>query len=232
MSRRWSLMVLVVAATAVPGAAQQADFMDPAVEALVYARAAKANAGQLLQYSWKQRTKIEMDGKIHLVKLDSVRFDAAKHKQVTSISVETPQVPKAGPVRKKIEGEKVTKLDEMAKKLTRLVSQYTMMTPGRTVDLFVNSNISGQTAAASGDDLEISARNVVLPMDSVSLKMNRKTLLPYRLTFSTMADDTELRGDVEYRPLDDGPYYTARTVLALPARKVKITIENFGYIKQ
>lgn len=231
MSRPWSPLVLVVAATAAAGAALQTDFTDPAVEALVYARAAKMNAGRLLQYSWKQRTKIEMDGKIHLVKLDLVRFDADNNKQVTSISMETPQVPKVGPVRKKVEGEKVTKLDEMAKKLAMLVSQYTMMTPGRTVDFFLNSNYSGQMAAASGDDLDITARNVVLPMDSVSLKMSRKKLLPYRLTFSTMADDTELRGDVEYRSLDDGPYYAARTVLAMPARKVKITIENFGYTR-
>ena len=232
MSHRWALMVLVVAASAVPGAAQKADSMDPAMEALAYARVAKVNAGQLVRFSWKQRTQIEMHGKTHLVKLDLVRLDLDKKKQVTSISVETPQMAKVGPVRKKVEGEKVTKLGETAKKLARLVSQYTMMTPGRTVDLFLNSNYSGQMAAASSDDLEITARNVVLPMDSVTLKMNRTKLRPHKLTFGTMADDTALRGEVEYKTLDDGPYYIARTILTLPDKKVKITIENFDHVKQ
>jgi len=185
------------------------------------------NQLMMREYTWNTRTEVKIDGEVKSVKVDLVRFTPDGELQKTKISDSADGQKKPRGVKGKVASKKIKGMQEWAAELKALLQQYSLPTAGSLLDFMDKATVerNGQLATliASGVVQQGDEMTVLADSESRQLKM---------IEVSTSLDGDAVQVEILNESLKDGPSYTARQVVQVPAQKVELTIENFNFQRQ
>jgi hypothetical protein len=206
-------------------AAQEAP--DKGTLATQIAEGRKQNQMMLRDYTWNTRTEVKIDGEVKSVKVDLVRYTTDGELQKTKISDSADGQKKPRGVKGKVASKKIKGMQEWAKDLTQLLQRYSLPTAGSLLDFMDKATVehNGQlaTVVATGVVQQDDKMTILLDSGSRQLKM---------IQVSTSLDGDSVEVEILNESLEDGPSYTARQVVKVPAQKVELTVENFNFQRQ
>jgi len=205
---------------AVPAAAQT----DMAAVAEKVSKARQQNAMKTRDYSWTQRTEVNLKGETKSLKTEIVRFTVDGELQKTPIDETSAKKPKG--VRGKVAKKKAGEMKDWMADLGEVLKQYSLPTAGNLLDFLNKASIS-----SDGDGRKLDATDVVQAGDrmSVWIDANHKMV---KTEVSTQHDGSDVKLETDHATTPDGLDYTARTVIVVPDKGVEMTVENFSYQKE
>jgi hypothetical protein len=185
--------------------------------------ARKANAALMRQYSWKSRTVLIEEGKGKNRHIDAVSFGPDGQLQRTPLDDEGPSEPRSGLLglaRDKIERKR---MDDYLTGLRSLLDQYTLPTVDKVLDFINQATTTGPDASGL---LVMTGTSVVLPGDSLSLWTSATTRHTQRVEASTFYKGDAVMVTAAFNTLYSGLNYMADAEVKIPARELKVRVEN------
>ena len=234
-----ALSGLVVAACVAVVAAQTPDL---AAKIQKFGESAKANAGALRAYAWKQRVQVTLKGEAKPAKLYQMRYDVDGKVQKTEL---TSEAPKKEPekedrgrdrgrrggdaVKKQIVENKIEDAKEYAAALADLCKDYLAPSP----DLLTAFFSKAKPTQVPGGMVQLTGQDVLTKGDKLVYEIDADTQALKRVMFTAPLEGDPVDGTVEFGSVPNGgPNYAARVTVNAPAKKLTATIENFEYVKQ
>ncbi len=189
----------------------------------------KRNAVELRLYSWKMRTEVTVEGEPKSLQLYQMRFDLDGRPQKTPISGEQVEKKRArGPVRKRVKKVIASKAKEYIAKVSDLVNSYTHPSANTMLDFFNKATFT----PTSGGLVEVRGSGFLQPGDSATFRIDPTTQTARTFSFRTTMDGDPVNGQVDFRTLQSGPSYPAKTTISLPGKSLRAVVENFDYLRQ
>ncbi len=222
--RKINSILLIIIISAIVLIAQE---HDPAKMATQYAESAKQNAMLLRQYSWKMRIEVIQQGETKSTTVYQMRFDLDGNLQQTAITEPTQQKKKRG-IRGKMAAKKAAEMQEWSGKVTELAKKYMAPSPGTMMDFFLKASFTTEKDGS----VKISGKGFLQPDDQATFWGDPNMKNMSRFQFITNMEGDEISGKVDYKQVQGGPQYAARTVIDVPTKEFSIKIENYDYIKQ
>lgn len=200
--------------------------------------AQRANQAALHQYSWKSRTDVLVDGTSRQVRLEQVRYDFDGRLQKTTIGggQTSPESSRPGPpgrpgeVRKRVIAKKKDGFRDLLANLAELADAYAHLPPDR-VQAFAAGATTTQGQGIETGSVRIQASGVLSRGDRLTIWVDPAGFAMRRVEIATSYDDHPVTIGVDYRTLDAGPAYPARSVLRYPKKQVEIVVETFDYVR-
>jgi hypothetical protein len=227
-SHRTLPSVLALAlALSVPGAsAQQKEFV----------QAQRANANALHDYTWKSRTELKLKGESKNVRLELVRYDIDGQPQKTPIGggpgesqdSRGGRARSGGPVRQRAVAKKQDEFKQLMNDLAALVGSYTHLPPDR-LQAFVNRASISRGQGVEAGSLRIQGRDVLRAGDQMIIWIDQVSSMMRRVEITTSLEAEPVHLVADYRSLENGLTYQARSVLRYPDKQLDLTVENFEY---
>ncbi len=222
-------LIAGLALTAITGmSAQSQQFVD----------AQRANHEALRQYSWKSRTDVLVDGTSKQVRLEQVRYDFDGRLQKTTIgggqaSAESsrPGPPgKPGEVRKRVVAKKKDGFRDLLADLAELAEAYAHLPPDR-VHAFAARATTTRGQGVETGSVRIQGTDVLSRGDRLTIWVDPVGFAMRRVEIVTSYDGHPVTMLVDYRTLDIGPAYPARSMLRYPRKQIEIVVETFDYVR-
>ena len=185
------------------------------------------NQLMMREYTWNTRTEVKIDGEVKSVKVDLVRFTPDGELQKTKISDSADGQKKPRGVKGKVASKKIKGMQEWAAELKALLQKYSLPTAGSLLDFMDKATVerNGQLATLIAPDVVQQGDKMTVLADSESRQLKM-------IEVSTSLDGDAVQVEILNESLKDGPSYTARQVVTVPAQKVELTIENFNFQRQ
>ena len=212
------VMVAVIALTGVE--AQQVP--QSAQLALEIVDVRKTNDALLRKYRWKRRVEVEEEGKSKRVTLKLVRFEFDGTLQATTLGEES-----EGKTKK----SRIKKQQEKGEKLVALINKYTHASPGTLVDFFADAGFDYGSGKLS-DTIRVKGISFASKGDTVAMWVNQDTKQIRKLTITTALEKERVDAVIDYKTLKSGLNYPARTLVKIPADKIRAVVETFDYEAQ
>jgi hypothetical protein len=191
--------------------------------ALTINAADEANSKQLMQYIWKRKSDVSIDGQVKLTTITEFSFDEQGKVQAKLVDAESSVKQKPG-VRGKMQQSAAEDKAEYVQKALELSLAYTFMTKGQLMDFF-----SKATVTEKDGNLEATAENVYVQGDKLTIVVDKKTNLYRKKTFSSLLGKDAVSGEINYEKFSNGVNHGTTTVLDMPAQKMKINAINQDY---
>jgi hypothetical protein len=199
-------LTTVVVVLALHATAQQPQQLNPLLAGM------SANAKQLRQYSFKQRTEIYVAGDLKNAKLDDVHYSTSGERISIPLNEQKPPAEShrrglgARLVAKKIE-EKKEEMKDYVERLMALSSRYLSPEPGKLQAAMANAEI---TTGGGNDQLRITLNHYVKHGDRMTMSFNAATKKPTRTEVHTTLDDGPVAIVLTYDEIHDGPTYPVK----------------------
>ncbi len=213
--------VILVAFIALPGVEAQ-QVPRSAQLALEISEVRKANDALLRKYRWKRRVEIEEEGKGKRVNLKLVRFEFDGTLQATTLSEEN-----EGKTKK----NKIRKQQEKGEQLVALIGKYTRASSGKLVDFFADAGFDYGSGKLS-DTIRVKGISFAIKGDTVAMWVDQETKQVRKLTVTTALGKERVDVIIDYKTLKSGLNYPARTLVKIPADKIRAVVETFDYEAQ
>jgi len=181
----------------------------------------------LREYTWNTRTEVKIDGEVKSVKVDLVRFTPDGELQKTKISDSADGQKKPSGIKGKVASKKIKGMQEWAGELTGLLQKYSLPTAGSLLDFMDKA-----TVERTGQLATLVATNVVQQGDQMTVLADSGSQQLKMIEVSTSLDGDAVEVEIRNETLENGPSYTARQIVKVPAQKVEFTIENFNFQRQ
>jgi hypothetical protein len=194
--------------------------------ALAVSKADDANTKQLMQYIWKRKSEVTIDGELKLSTLTEFSFDEQGKLQAQTIDAQSTVKDKKG-IRGKIQENAVEDKAEYVQKALELSMAYTYMTKGQLLDFF-----SKATLAEKGALIEATGTDVYVKGDKLTILIDKQTNLYTQKTFSSLLGKDPVSGEINYEKFSNGINHGSTTVLNMPAQKMKIDAKNQDYTQR
>ncbi len=225
---RQTLFGLAVLSFTTVGALAQGmpDFADLAVQ---ISKGRAENSEKMKRYSWKRRSEVVKDGDVQLTKLELVRYDIDGRLQTTTISEEKEERRQMRGIRGRMQRRAVEAQKDWQADLQRLLRQYSLPTTGKVLDFLEKATFGrGKTKGT----IRIVGTNVVKPGDELVMIVEADSKELQKTTVRTRLEDDVVLMDVNHDRLASGLNYQARSIIRVPSKKVRMTVENFDYNRQ
>lgn len=203
-----------------------------------FVAAQKQNGGELRQFTWKARTELKLKGESKSVKLEQVRYDLDGKLQKTPIEgapqqeqaqpTPTPGRRGRGKVKEKVVENKKEEYADLMKSLGALVLSYGHLPQEKLQAFTQNATLTPGEGALQGS-LRIQGANVLQTGDSMSIWIDRETLMMRRVEIETALEEKPVKVVSEFRPLTAGPTYQARSIVNYPEKEIELTVENYDH---
>lgn len=202
----------------------------PGSAALQSALVARIQENQLAlrQYTWKQRTELQIKGEVKNTRMELVRFDADGELQKTPLGATTPQERRG--IRGRILRDKRDETEEYVQRVMQRVVRYLYPSPASLSTLFQKAEVWEGKSETSGT-IQVRVKDFVIAGDSLTLYVDAASHKPRKLEVATALDDDPISVVAEYGDLPDGPTYLARTAVNAAKKQIQIKIENFDYAR-
>ncbi|MBZ5603408.1 MAG: hypothetical protein LAO79_13990 [Acidobacteriia bacterium] len=191
----------------------------------------KENAEALKQYSYKRRTTIRIKDRT-AARTDLVRYVDGKMEVAPLESPARPAGGGRGELRGRMAQKKIAKKKEEMKKeteqLTSLVRSY--LGGGAESKGLLEKVAISRVGSGPDADIKLTASGVVSPSDSLSLVWSVAGRRPAQVEIRAAVEGKPVGVTVEYASLPQGPFYAARTTIAMPKKDLTITIDAFDYV--
>lgn len=210
------LFLLLVVSSTVPA-------QDNEQLALTISKADQANTEKLMQYIWKRKSDVSVDGQVKLTTLTEFSFDAAGKLQAKIVDAESSVKQKRG-VRGQIQQSAVEDKMEYVQKALALATAYTFMSKGQLLDFFSKATVNQKDGV-----IEATAENVYVQGDKLTVWVDEKTNLFTKKKFSSLLGKDAIDGEINYEKFSSGINHGSTTVLNMPAQKMKIDAKNQDY---
>ena len=218
----WMGLLAIVLFASGAGAQQQ-------VTALITAMA--ANANQLRQYTFKQRTETYHKGELKNTKLDEIHYSASGERVSIPLGEQKaePEAPRRGPghrvIAKKIQEEK-EKMKDYVERLVSLTGRYVAPDPARLQAAIPNAEV---ITGGGGSEVRIRMRDYVRPGDSMIMSFDAATKRPTKTEVNTSLDDSVVNIILAFDQIREGPSYLGRTVITSGAKELQIRVLTYDY---
>ena len=220
-----ALLLVLVATLAAP---RQAQGQSPGMKEK-FAQAQKANKAALQQYTWVSRTDIQMKGESKKVKLEQVSHDANGQEQKTPIDGPSQQASSgqeggggSGRLKKRIIEKKKKEFAELFQDLGQLLSSYRNLQPEQLQAFVKNAQFSlGQ--GEYGGTIRITGNDIVQPGDTMSIWIDKQTMLQRRLEIDSALDKKTVLVSADFQNI---PNYMARAILEYPDKEIQIFVDK------
>ena len=83
----------------------------------------------------------------------------------------------------------------------------------------------------AGGMIELSGANFIRQDDKVTVDIDRNIFIIRRLTFTSMLEDDDLMGTIEYEVDNNAFKYPARVKVDVPAKRLRLTFINTNFVK-
>ncbi len=194
--------------------------------ALIVSKADDANTKQLMQYIWKRKSDVSIDGAVKLTTLTEFSFDEQGKLQAKMVDAESSVKQKPGLRGKAQQNAAEDKMEYVGKAL-ELSLAYTYMTKGQLLDFF-----SKATLAEKGALIEATGTDVYVKGDKLTILIDKQTNLYTKKTFSSLLGKDPVSGEINYEKFSNGINHGSTTVLNMPAQKMKIDAKNQDYTQR
>jgi hypothetical protein len=143
--------------------------------ALAINTADESNTKQLMQYIWKRKSDVSIDGQLKLTSITEFSFDEQGKLQAKLVDAQTSVKDKRG-VRGKIQENAVEDKTEYVQKALELSLAYTYMTKGQLLDFFSKATITekGGLVEATSADVYVKGDKLTILIDKQPIFIQRK----------------------------------------------------------
>ncbi len=118
--------------------------------------------------------------------------------------------------------------NKMVAAVAEMVVKY-MGPPDNKLDSFYQA---AQLNPDTGGLIELNGGDFMIPDDKVTIDADKIIFIIRRITFTTMYEDDDLMGTIEYAVDNSGFKYPAKVKVDIPARRATILFENIDFVKQ
>ena len=191
--------------------------------ALDVSNAEAANTEKLKAFIWKRHSTATVDGEVKATVITEFSFDENGEIQAHQVGGESNVKQKRG-IRGRIQQNAMENNLEYIEKALQLALAYTYMSKGQLLDFFEKG-----TVTEKGNTIEVTAGNVYMEGDSLTVLLNKETKLFINKKFSSMVDEDPIDGEIKYDTFSSGISHGSETILNLPAKKAIIEAENKDY---
>ena len=192
-----------------------------------FARAQQENASKLRQYSWKSRTEVRKGGETKSTQLYLVRYDADGNVQQTLVSNTSQQIPTRG-LRGFIAKKKKEDFVELLDGLKAVAKSYGSLPPEK-----MRRFTAGATAAPEQNGrwslVRLQGRDVLEPGDTMTVWLDAATRRQRRVEVQTTLKGKPVRIVSEFKDLEEGPTYLARSAVDYQSGELSVVTENFDH---
>ena len=192
-----------------------------------FAQAQQENAKRLRQYSWKSRTEVRKGGETKSTQLHLVRYDADGNVQQTLVSSTSPQIPTRG-LRGFIAKKKKENFVEQLDGLKAVAKSYGSLPPERMQRFMAGAAVTPEMQGR-WSLVRLQGRDVLQPGDSMTVWLDAATRRQRRVEVQTTFEGKPVRIVSEFKDLDEGPTYLARTAVDYPSGELSVVTENFDH---
>jgi hypothetical protein len=98
----------------------------------------------------------------------------------------------------------------------------------KLVSFYNSANIEPDTGVL----MEISGANFIRNDDKVTIDIDRNIFILRRLTFTSVLEDDDLMGTIEYEVDSNGFKYPARVKVDVPAKRLRLNFINSNFVKR
>jgi hypothetical protein len=194
--------------------------------ALAINSADEANTKQLMQFIWKRKSDVSINGEVKLTTLTEFSFDDAGKLQTKLVDAESSVQQKRG-LRGRAQESAAEDKSEYVQKALELSMTYTFMTKGQLLDFFSKATVTEKDGV-----IEATGTDVYVKGDKLTLIIDSKTNLYLKKTFSSLLGKDTLSGEINYEKFSSGINHGTTTVLNMPAQKMVINAKNQDYTQR
>jgi hypothetical protein len=191
--------------------------------ALAISKADEANTKQLMQFIWKRKSDVSIDGAVKLTTITEFSFDDTGKLQAKMVDAESSVKQKPG-LRGKAQESAAEDKSEYVQKALELAMAYTFMTKGQLLDFFGKATVTEKDGI-----IEATGGDVYVKGDKLTILIEQKTNLFTKKTFSSFLGKDPVDGEINYEKFSSGVSHGSTTVLNMPAQKMKIDAKNHDY---
>lgn len=191
--------------------------------ALAVSKADDANTKQLMQYIWKRKSDVSIDGQVKLTTISEFSFDNKGELQFQLVDAQSSVKQKPG-IRGRLQENAAEDKSEYVQKALELSLAYTFMTKGQLLDFFEKASVSEKDGV-----IEATGENVYVQGDKLTIWLDKKTNLYTKKVFSSLLGKDPINGEINYEKFSSGINHGSTTLLNMPAQKMKIDAKNQDY---
>jgi len=190
-----------------------------------------ANAKQLRQYTFKQRTETYHAGELKNAKIDEVHYNASGERVSIPLDEQKAQSepPRRGPghriIAKKMEEEK-DKMKDYVERLMSLTRSYLASDPAELQAAIANAEV---TTGGGSSVVRIRMRNYVKTGDSMTMSFDQATKRPTKTEVNTSLDEAPVTIVLAFDQIHEGPNYPGKTVVKADAKQLEVRVFTYDY---
>jgi len=188
----------------------------------------KRSSQELHAYSWTQRIEFRVNGAVKEVALVRLNYDEAGDLVSMPLDEKLP-----GEVRRRRPGRRQRRIAARGKELRDLILAYTEFTPQQMHSVFSRASVFPGRGDTEGL-IRIQANGVVREGDSMSMWADAVTKRMRKFEILTSLEGEPVRVITEFRDVEHGPTYPARTTVHTEKRGRRLVIEatNTDYVRR
>lgn len=189
-------------------------------------KAEAANLDKLKEFMWRRETAVTVDGQVKLNALSELNFDEAGKLEVRNLEAESTVKDQRG-LRGRAQDNAMEDNMEYVENALKLSIAYTYMSKGELIDFFSKAKVT-----ESNGMYDAVANDVMVKGDVVTFKIDAKTFLFVKKSFSSLLGKDPISGEVEYATFSSGVSHATKTVMNLNAKKAVISSVNKDYTQR
>lgn len=191
--------------------------------ALAVSKADDANTKQLMQFIWKRKSDVSIDGQVKLTTISEFSFDDKGELQVQLVDAQSSVKQKPG-IRGRVQEGAAEDKTEYVQKALELSLTYTFMSKGQLLDFFEKATVSEKDGI-----MEATGENIYVQGDKLTIWFDKNSNLYTKKVFSSLLGKDPIDGQINYEKFSSGINHGSTTVLNMPAQKMKIDAKNQDY---
>jgi hypothetical protein len=200
-----------------PGAGQ--------IQAMVAAQMQK-NKEELREYSWKQRTELDLKGEEKSSRVDFLRYDSQGQLVKTPLSAPPPPQEESGRLVGRIKAKKVDEMKDYLERLMERVRRYTTFSGSDPQQIMQKA-----TLTTGQDAFVIHIKDYVIPGDSVDISLDPASRKIRQFKVATSLDNDPVNVLADFQELPDGPTYMSQATIDSPKKDLQIRVTSYDYMK-
>lgn len=206
------------------------------IEPAKVAAAIQTNAQALKALVWQQRMQLKLKGETKKVTLTQMNYDLNGNLQKTLLSEQpssdSSQPPSSGRrrgrLKQRIVDKKKGEFKEMMDGIASLVKSYTEL-PHERLQAALKKAAFTQGQGDMQGAVQIQMTSVLQPGDSLTIWIDRATLLFRRIAVTTTYENNQVTVTANYDKLHSEQVYMAKAILNYPKKEVVVEIDNLNY---
>lgn len=194
--------------------------------ALMIAKARKANADLMRQYTWHSRTELIVGGLVKDTRIDLVSYGPDGKLQRSLLNDQSAPMPR-GFLRKAVAEDEKKKTEEYLAGLRGLLEQYALSTTGKVLDFMEQAKVSGPDSQGL---IHFTGKGVAVPGDSMTLSADMASRQTRRIAVNSSFQGDAVELTATFKTLASGGLvYTAFAEVTVPAKQMSLQVQNFDY---